>query len=244
MKRIILALLLLATYPVTAQSTQGRFYELRIYYAHSGQLDALIGRFRNHTTGLFEKHGMKNEGYWIPVDNTRQALYYVLSYPDRNAREQSWKAFQSDPEWITVKSRYPKEFVDSVKSTYLHPTDLRMSTTSIDAASKVFELRIYTCFPGRLPNLMDRFRAHTLGIFESHGMKNIAYYTTDAVEGEQPKLVYWLAHQSEASAKQSWDAFGKDPAWIKARDESEKEGRIVEKVESVYLRALDFSPLR
>ncbi|HTF27751.1 MAG TPA: NIPSNAP family protein, partial [Flavitalea sp.] len=64
---------------LSAQKTDSRYYELRIYYCHPDRLPALIERFTNHTTKLFEKHGMENIGYWVPVNNTENALYYVLA---------------------------------------------------------------------------------------------------------------------------------------------------------------------
>src|SRR2546423_4651207 len=76
-----------------------RVYEMRIYYAAPGKLDALHARFRDHTLKLFEKHGMTNIGYWVPIDNSENKLIYVLAFPDRDAREKSFKEFGADPDW-------------------------------------------------------------------------------------------------------------------------------------------------
>jgi len=111
------------------------------------------------------------------------------------------------------------------------------------ALNQVFELRTYTCLPNRLPALKARFRDHTRALFEKHGMKNVVYWETVEKEGT-PKLVYLLSHNSEAAAKASFDAFRIDPEWIKARDKSEADAKIVEKVESVFLKPLPFSPLK
>ncbi len=105
---------------------------------------------------------------------------------------------------------------------------------------RVFELRTYTCFPDRLPNLIARFKDHTLKLFEKHHMRNVVYFTSIEKDG-QSKLVYLLAHKSEEDAVKSWTAFRNDPIWIAARDASEKDGKIVEKVESVFLNSLSFS---
>jgi hypothetical protein len=117
----------------------------------------------------------------------------------------------------------------------------------INAASPgkehVFELRTYTCLPGRLPNLITRFKDHTLKIFEKHHMENIAYFTSIEKEG-QSKLIYLLAHKSEEEATKSWDAFRNDPVWTAARDASEKDGKIIEKLETVYLKPLSFSKIK
>src|SRR4051812_32262685 len=76
-----------------------RCFEMRVYYAAEGKLDALHSRFRDHTCKLFEKHDITNIGYWVPIENPEQKLVYILAYPSRAAREASWKAFMADPDW-------------------------------------------------------------------------------------------------------------------------------------------------
>ncbi len=78
----------------------------RAYYAAPGKLDALKTRFRDHTCKLFEKHGMVNIGYWLPVTNSENKLVYLLAYPSRDAREKSWQEFMADPDWQTA-AKYP-----------------------------------------------------------------------------------------------------------------------------------------
>lgn len=112
------------------------------------------------------------------------------------------------------------------------------------AGHRVFELRTYTALPGKLPDLHARFRNHTVKLFEKHGMTNIGYFQPQDAPLRETRLIYLLAHSSREAAKRSFDAFRKDPAWIKARTESEAAGKIVEKVESVFLDPLDFSPLK
>ena len=73
--------------------------ELRIYDAVPGKLPALHDRFANHTMGLFKKHGMTNIAYWTEDVGTSNRLVYLLGYPSLGDREQSWSAFQADPEW-------------------------------------------------------------------------------------------------------------------------------------------------
>lgn len=83
-----------------------RVFELRTYYAHPGKADAMNARFRNHTLKLFEKHGMTNVGYWIPVsgDNAANTLVYLLSFPSLDAQKAAWDAFRNDPEWQRVRA--------------------------------------------------------------------------------------------------------------------------------------------
>ena len=111
------------------------------------------------------------------------------------------------------------------------------------ANAEVYELRTYTAAPGRLGALNARFRNHTCRLFEKHGMKNIGYWTP-MDERKDNTLIYILAHRSREAAAASWDAFRKDPAWLKARAESEADGKIVDKVESLFLEAVDYSPLK
>jgi len=110
-------------------------------------------------------------------------------------------------------------------------------------ASRVFELRTYTALPGRAEALHTRFRDHTCAIFQKHGMELIGFWTPRA-EADKDKLIYVLAYPSKEAADASWKAFGADPEWKKARDESEKDGKIVAKFESVYMDPTDYSPAR
>ena len=106
----------------------------------------------------------------------------------------------------------------------------------------VYELRMYTVYPGKLSDVLARFRFHTLTLFERHGMKNIAYWTVIDPIGNQPSLVYILAHASRAAADVSWKAFEADPDWQKIRDASEANGQLVSNIQSIFMKPTDFSP--
>ena len=229
-----------------AKKPDTRYFELRIYYCHPGRLDALIQRFTNHTTKIFERHGMTNVGYWIPNKNDENALYYILSYPNQAARDSSWKQFGRDQEWkeVAKKSEESGKIVAKVVSTFMNATDFSPKIkASKGLEDRTFEMRTYTPTTDKLPNVLARFRDHTLKLFKKHGMTNIAYFTTVEKEAIQPKLLYWVAHESVESAQKSWDGFRQDPKWITARDASEKSGKIVEKVESIYMKPTRFSSL-
>lgn len=245
-----LLLMLLAgafsTLDVAAQKTaeEPKLYEMRVYYCEPGRLDALLTRFRDHTTRIFEKHGMTNVGYWLPIDNTDNKLVYVLSYPDMAAREAAWKAFGSDPEWkkVAADSQKDGKIVARVVSTFMHDTDFSFPMKpGKGSEGRIFELRTYHTVPGKLPDLLARFRNHTTALFAKQGMTNLNYWLPDNIDNQ---LIYMLAHPSVEGAKKAFDAFRVDPAWVKARDNSEKNGKIVEKVESIYMKATDFSPIR
>ena len=111
-------------------------------------------------------------------------------------------------------------------------------------ANRVFELRTYTTLEGRLDALHARFRNHTTKLFTKHGITNVGYWAPMDEPRSKNTLIYLLAHPSREAAKKNFDAFRNDPAWVKARDESEVSGKIVEKVESVFLAPVDYSPLK
>jgi hypothetical protein len=112
-------------------------------------------------------------------------------------------------------------------------------------SERVFELRTYTTNPGRLDALNKRFRDHTVRLFEKHGMQNVGYWVPADSPSADNTLIYILAHKSREAAKQSWSAFGKDPEWQKVAKESEADGRILAKApESVFMRAIDYSPMK
>jgi hypothetical protein len=117
-------------------------------------------------------------------------------------------------------------------------------TTAKAASNRVYELRTYTTLPGRLDALNSRFRNHTTRIFEKHGMRNVGYWVPADGEKKNNTLVYVLSYESRDAAKQAWAAFRTDPEWKKAQAESEKDGKIVEKVESVYMDPVDYSALK
>jgi hypothetical protein len=109
---------------------------------------------------------------------------------------------------------------------------------------KVFELRTYTSPDGRLNDLVARFRNDTLRIFEKHGMENVGYWLPTDAPASSNTLIYILAHDSREAAAKSWEAFRADPEWKAVTERTQANGPIVSKVESVYLEATDFSPLK
>jgi hypothetical protein len=121
---------------------------------------------------------------------------------------------------------------------------LTQHTLTAQSADKVFELRTYTAPDGKLGELHSRFRNHTLRIFEKHGMTNVIYLSPIDAPASQNQLVYLLSHKSRDAAKASWDAFRNDPEWKKVASESQVNGTIVSKVDSVFLTATDYSPLK
>jgi hypothetical protein len=225
---------------------------MRVYYAPEGKLDALNARFRDHTLKLFEKHGITNIGYWMPIDNPERMMVYFLAYPDRESREKSWKSFMADPQWQAAykASEVDGKLVAKVVSKFFQATDYSPKIAPSAVGNRVFELRTYTTTPGNLDALNARFREHTVKLFEKHGMTNVAYWTlVPGQEGSEGTLLYILAHDSQDAAKASFAAFREDPAWVAARNASEQKagGSLTAKengVVSQFMNAMDYSPIR
>lgn len=107
----------------------------------------------------------------------------------------------------------------------------------------IYELRVYTALPGRLPALLKRFETQTLRIWEKHGIKQAGFWTT-LIGPENNVLTYLLAWDSMGDRQQKWTAFMADPEWHKARDDSEKDGLIVANVASSFLQPTSFSTVK
>jgi len=112
------------------------------------------------------------------------------------------------------------------------------------AQNRVFEMRTYTCAEGRLPDLLKRFREHTIDIFNRHHMESIGYWIPQDPERSKTTLIYIIAHPSREAATKNWQEFANDPEWKKVNAESNANGRIVVKTESVFMDPTDFSKIK
>jgi NIPSNAP len=118
------------------------------------------------------------------------------------------------------------------------------SVARAQTGSRVFEIRTYTANEGKLSDLHARFRNHTLRLFEKHGMTNVGYWSPEDAPLSSNTLIYILAHDSRDAAKKSWDDFRQDPEWQKVQKESEASGKIVAKIDAVFMRTTDYSPMK
>lgn len=252
MKYLVSSALILLASSAMAADKEAPLYELRIYYAADGKLDELLKRFRDHTCKFFEKHGMTNIGYWVPIENPESKLVYVIAHKNREAADQSWRALFADEDVrkafqaSEVNGRLVKKF----ERMYLTPTDYSPEVKlSASGDERVFELRTYTASDGNLDALNARFRDHTLKLFTKHGMTNLWYWVPAKGEKNADKtLVYMLAHKSVDAAKESFKNFREDPAWKEAREASEKKAggslTVPMGVKSEFLKPTDFSPIK
>ena len=182
-----------------AAEDSSRIFELRTYYANEGKLDALHARFRDHTCELFEKHGMRNVGYWVPVKNESNALIFIVSHEDRKAAQESWGAFLKDPAWVAAYKASTKggKLVRKIDRVFLTATDYSPRLkVAVENPNRLFELRTYTTHEGKRTNINKRFRDHTCALFTKHGITNLLY--CDLMEDQQFSILYcnqFQAHQ-------------------------------------------------
>jgi len=116
--------------------------------------------------------------------------------------------------------------------------------TNAQSTGRVYELRTYTCNEGKLPDLLKRFRDHTMTIFERHNMHNVGYWIPADEPTHSNTLVYIIWHDSREAATANWKAFREDPEWVKVSKASEEHGKIVDHVVSVFMNATDFSQMK
>jgi len=112
------------------------------------------------------------------------------------------------------------------------------------APAHIYELRTYTAAEGKLDAVKARFRDHTRRIFEKHNMKSVGYWTPSEGPTAGSTLIYILEHPSREEARKNWAAFSADPEWQKVKAESEVNGRIVAKAESVFMTPTDYSAIK
>ena len=100
-------------------------HELRIYHCFSGRLPALLNRFDTITLKIWERHGIRQAGFWtVAIGDSNQDLYYLLEWESLAERDEKWTAFQADPEWIEKRAQteYDGQIVETIRNLILQPT--------------------------------------------------------------------------------------------------------------------------
>jgi hypothetical protein len=97
-------------------------FELRTYTAASGKMEALLERFRAHTTRLLPDHGIQAIGYWISDEDPETLIYLVRHEGDPGT---NWEAYKTDPRWVAARaaSVAEGELTEDISSLYLTATD-------------------------------------------------------------------------------------------------------------------------
>ena len=110
------------------------------------------------------------------------------------------------------------------------------------SSKTVYELRIYHAAPGKLAELLARFRDHTVKLFDRHGLKSVAYWTPIEEPQKSSTLIYILQHPSREEAAANWKSFQDDPEWKSVKEKSEQNGKLTEQIDSTFLVLTNFSP--
>ena len=227
-------------------------HELRLYRTNPGRLPALLARFQDHALPLWEKHGVRQAGFFTTlVGASSNDLTYMLEWQSLAEREQRWEAFMADPAWARVRIESQRGGVinANVSNSFLVPTAFSAVRPGQPATNKgndramIYELRVYRTIPGRLPALLSRFQNHTLKLWEKHGIRQAGFWTTLVGESNND-LTYLLAWESLAEREQKWNAFATDPDWLKVRAETEADGPINQTVMNAFLSPTAFSSVK
>lgn len=250
---VILAATMLTTLiPASSAENDATIYILSSVAAEPGKLNELHAAIRDRLIPQAAKLGVTVHGILTPLENPEGRVFYVASCASLEALDKAEQLAANDPAFAETDGIL-EELADSTKSL----PDRLMQTTDFSPAvateavkrERVFELRTYTTTPGNLPLLHSRFRDHTLALFTKHGMTNLWYWQlAKNQEGADNTLIYMLAHASPDAAKASFDAFRTDPAWVTVKKASEKKGggslTLPDGVQSIFLKATDYSPLK
>jgi NIPSNAP len=142
----------------------------------------------------------------------------------------------------------PCEIAEAMKSTFASVAHVSLARVEREQGSAmggspvVYELRIYHVVPGKIENLVARFRDHTMKLFADHGIESVAYWTALDEPVKSSTFFYILEHPSREAAAANWKAFQDDPEWKSVKAKSEENGKLVEKIDSTFLTLTDFSP--
>ncbi len=116
---------------------------------------------------------------------------------------------------------------------------------SLKSSGRLLELRTYYAMPGKLEDIHKRFRDHTMAIFAKHGMTVVGFWgPVYKKDGSDGRLTYMLSFKDRAERDAKWKEFATDPEWQKVSKESEANGKLLEKIDSVFLYDTDYAPTR
>ena len=114
---------------ISAQQSESRVFELRMYKTVAGKRAELSDRFRDHTAAMFEQAGMENIGYWNAAtgDDTDDTFIYMLGYPSLAARDQMWQVLGENPELqrliVAAERSEDRKLVDTIDARMIVPTE-------------------------------------------------------------------------------------------------------------------------
>ena len=204
-------LALVLIFPLSSLAAD-KLYELRIYTANPGKLDALNTRFRDHTLKLFEKHGIESLYYWTVVEGAEgedpaNLLVYIVAHKDKAAADAAWQAFLADPEWQEVARKSEEGgriLAGPPVSIYMEAVAIPTGESAAEpTAGRIFELRKYNTGPDGLAGTIDRFNGGEADLFRKHGMQTLHFWSAL----DKSSFIYLLAHKDRETARTSWQGF-------------------------------------
>ena len=214
-------------------------YELRIYDAMPGRFGAVNDRLANYSSPFLRKHGMEILGFWTDEIGTSNRVTYIISFESMADCEAKWSAFRADPDWQRAFAETEKDgpLVGTVHNSFMRLTPY---SPEPQVTSKVQELRVYEVVPGKMQALHERMANHTMGYLKKYGIDMIGFWT-DAV-GISNQLWWMIGYPSLAEREKRWSAFMVDPDWLKAVEESHRDGVLVSRAHNSILSPTPYSP--
>ena len=200
-------------------------YELREYYTTPGNQAKEVDRLKL-ARRLFEKHGLRSDGFWTDDIGRGSKITYFWIYETFEERNKALASFRSDPEWQPRSAQHGvelQEVIQRVDNVVLEPT--YYSPTPDFSTNAIHELRLYYATPGKLPALNKRFADHSDRLLRKHGMNVVGYWTE--LVGDSTRLVWIVGYDSLAHREQCWNSFRTDDEWPGVLAESIKDGEIV-----------------
>ena len=217
-------------------------YEMLTYEAIPGKMKALVERYGIHHLEMYKRHGVGFVGSWTDDVGTTNRFTAMLSYESMADREQKRAMISKDSSWKQELQEGRDEVGIVVERT--HNSILVLTPyspePSISARTNLQELRIYEAMPGKLPAVNDRFANYTYALQQKHKMDVVAYWTADV--GTDNQLIYMLGYPSMGDRERSFASFAADPVWHKALAESERDGPLLKRVNSSFLRPTAYTP--
>jgi NIPSNAP len=146
--------------------------------------------------------------------------------------------------WRRIKMTKYATVIGAAVVAFVAGLSVDRAVVSAQAKNRVFELRIYTAPEGRLQPLLARFRDHSVALLKKHGMPTVGFWVAADAPQSANTLVYILAHPNREEADKSWKVFNDDPEWKTVVEESQRDGRLVTKVDRMFMSPTDFSPIK
>lgn len=225
------------------------YHELRIYTVASNKMDGVLERFRETVEPVRRKHGIKTVGYWTAPGATNGGTFaYLMSAPSRDELQKQEKAFGDDAAFkagYAVSNQKHGKTVDKIGTLRLSSDPTATFDFTNSATARVFDLRIYSILPGKLEAFRNRWRDHAAPVYARHGLRSIGWWVTEKKDADgNDQFVCLLAGESVDAIHKAINAFHQDLEWQRVEKETEKDGKLRNKVEAFKMTPADFSALK